>query len=123
MISPRKSRGWIWIVFFLLAFIAGAVVIGRSTSAADSVFVLTAFIGIFLLTAAYYLSPAYPWSNRPGFPRLLGTILLLVVPALLLHIWMAFVRDYRAASLVWFAPFTGMGVGLNIRAMRGKTPS
>ncbi|MGB7538095.1 MAG: hypothetical protein WBM17_06120 [Anaerolineales bacterium] len=123
MNSPRKPRFWIMIVFFLLAFIAGAIVIGISTSAADSVFVLPAFIGIFLLTAAFYLSPAYPWFSRPGFPRLLGTILILVVPAMLLHIWMAFVWDYRVAPLVWFAPFMGMGVGLNFRAMREKSTS
>ncbi len=123
MNPPRKPRFWIWTVFFGLAFIAGAVAIGLSVSAADAVFVLTVFIGIFLLTAGYYLSPAYPWPTRPGLARILGTILILILPAVLLHVWMAFVRDYRVAPLVWFAPFMGMGVGLNIRMIRDKNSS
>jgi hypothetical protein len=123
MKPPRKPRFWIWTVFFALAFMAGAAGIGLSVSATDAVYVLPAFIGIFLLTAAFYLSPAYPRSTRPGLARLLGTILILVLPAVLLHVWMAFVRDYRVAPLVWFAPFMGMGVGLNIRMIRDKNAS
>jgi hypothetical protein len=123
MKSPSKLQIGILMVFFLLAFTAGAAVINIYISAADAAFVQPIYAGIFLLTAVFYLSPAYPWFSRAGLPRLIGLILILVVPALLLHIWMAFVRDYRVASLVWLAPFMGMGVGLNLRIMRGKVSS
>jgi hypothetical protein len=120
MKSPSKTQLWIFTFFFLLAFAAGAAVMGLSTSAADAVFVLPIFAGIFLLTAVVYISPAYPWFIGAGFSRSIGLILLLVLPTFLLHVWMAFMRDYRVAPLAWMAPFMGMGVGLNIRMIRKK---
>jgi hypothetical protein len=79
----------------LLAFVAAAVVLGVSIPSPDTVIVIPVFIGIFLLSVLFYVSPAYPWFNRLGRPRMLVSVPLLVLPAALLHAWMVFVRDYR----------------------------
>jgi hypothetical protein len=107
----------------LLAFVAAAVVLGLSIPSPDTVIVIPVFIGIFLLSVLFYVSPAYPWFNRLGRPRH-ARLRPAAGPAGRAAARVDGLRPgLPGAPPAWMSAFMGLGVGINIRAMREKNPS
>jgi hypothetical protein len=123
MDSPRKPLFWIFTVLAVLVFIAAALYLGLTLETGLAVIIVPVFIGIFLLFAAIYFTPAYLWFARLRFWKRLIATLILIAPVILLQVWLGIILNHREAGFLWFAPFTGIATGLNLRVALGKTPS
>jgi hypothetical protein len=120
MDSPHKPLFWVWVLISFLAYIGGAVYLGSSLEGRNAAIALGVYIGTFLLLAFLYATPARRTFERPGIRSNLALILVFAAPTVILHIWLAFILENRAAPAVWLAPFMGLGTGLNIRTLLGK---
>jgi hypothetical protein len=120
MDSPRKPLFWIWSVTAVLAAAGGAAYLGSQIAGWNAAIALIAYAGAFLLLVVVYATPAHRMFARPTFFGNIAITLIFVAPTAILHIWLAFSLDIRAAPAVWFAPFMGLATGLNIRTLLGK---
>jgi hypothetical protein len=120
MSSPRKTSFWILAVLFSLIFLASVFFLAAKLTAVEAPWTLPVYIVVFLLFVLLYFTPAYLWLSRQTAWARFGVTLILLAPTLLLSIWLGLAEHDPIGPLVWFAPFLGIAVGMNLRVALGR---